>query len=103
MWEADEGKGGASLAKLSEEAEEGCEEVVEEYPQYRGHREVLEKVFDHDDNPPIVWVRVQDFQNESLKLIALRVLRQLPGTAAELLHGPQWHHGRRVCRRHRQP
>jgi len=37
---------------------------------------VLARVFDEAD--PIVWVRVHDFQVESLKEIALRMLRHTP-------------------------
>ena len=43
------------------------------HPSYSGPEEVLGKIFANE--APIVWVRVHEFQLESLKAIALRILR----------------------------
>jgi len=75
--EADVAKGGASIEALKAECRESCVEVSPPaYPSYSGPDEVLARVF--DEAKPIVWVRVHDFQVESLKEIALRMLRQVP-------------------------
>ena len=75
--EADTAKGGASIQALRDECRESCVEVAPPaYPSYSGPDEVLACVFDEAD--PIVWVRVHDFQVESLKEIALRMLRHTP-------------------------
>ena len=75
--EADTAKGGASLAALRDECRDSCVEVAPPaYPSYSGPGEVLTRVFEEAE--PIVWVRVHDFQLESLKEVALRMLRQSP-------------------------
>ena len=75
--ETDVAKGGASIEALKAECRESCVEVSPPaYPSYSGPDEVLARVF--DEAKPIVWVRVHDFQVESLKEIALRMLRQVP-------------------------
>ena len=53
-----------------------CVEVAPvAYPNYRGPEEALASVFAEE---PIVWVRVHDFQVQSLKAVASRVLVHLP-------------------------
>ena len=75
--EADAAKGGASIQALRDECLESCVEVAPPaYPSYRGPDEMLARVFEEAD--PIVWVRVNAFQLESIKEIALRILRQAP-------------------------
>ena len=76
--EDDKAKGGASRAELEDECLESCGE--------RGG-EVVEKVFAEE---PTVWVRVSEFQNESLKAVAYHLLRAMPAYAAvEWLQGPE--------------
>ena len=75
--EADAAKGGASIQALRDECLESCVEVAPPaYPSYRGPDQMLARVFEEAD--PIVWVRVNAFQLESIKEIALRILRQAP-------------------------
>ena len=75
--EADVAKGGASIAALKAECRESCVEVAPPaYPSYRGPDEMLARVFEEAD--PIVWVRVNAFQLETIKEIALRMLCQVP-------------------------
>ena len=86
--EADPAKGGASIAALMAECRENCVEAAPPaYPCYRGPEEMLARVF---EKTPIVWVRVNAFQLESLKAIALRMLLHSPYYAsrtAELAAG----------------
>ena len=71
--EADTSKGGAPIAALQAECNTSCVEVAPQaHPSYSGPEELLAKIF---DLPPITWVRVHDFQIESLKEISLRMLR----------------------------
>ena len=75
--EADVAKGGASIQALRDECLESCVEVAPPaYPSYRGPDEMLARVFEEAD--PIVWVRVNAFQLETIKEIALRMLCQVP-------------------------
>ena len=75
--EADEAKGGASIAALKAECREHCVETAPPaYPSYDGPDEMLACVFEKVE--PIVWVRVNAFQLESLKAIALRMLQHSP-------------------------
>jgi hypothetical protein len=74
--EADEAKGGADIEDFKEECRTECVETAPSaYPAFAGPAEVLERLFGEE---PVVWVRVHDFQIESLKLITLRVLKHLP-------------------------
>ena len=76
--EDDTTKGGASRSALEDECLESCGERA---------REVAEKVFVEE---PTVWVRVSEFQNESLKVVAYHLLRAMPGyEALEWLRGPE--------------
>ncbi|EOD27306.1 hypothetical protein EMIHUDRAFT_114743 [Emiliania huxleyi CCMP1516] len=71
--EADVDKGGASIEALKAECREHCIETAPAaYPSYSGPDEMLARVFEEAE--PIVWVRVNAFQLESLKAIALRML-----------------------------
>ena len=81
VWESDENKGGASLDALREEVRQHCNEMVEAYPSFGGVEEVLQRVIDDETNAPIVWVRVHDFQVESLKTMAHLLLGVLPLTS----------------------
>eukprot|EP00961_Rhodomonas_salina_P298898 3938473-Rhodomonas_salina.1 len=73
--EADTNKGGATVEELKEECRQSCVETASAtYPEFRGSSEVIERVFAVE---PIVWVRVNDFQVQSLKLITLRILQHL--------------------------
>ena len=89
VFEADAAKGGASIEALKAECRENCVEVAPPaYPSYRGPDEMLARVF--EEAKPIVWVRVNAFQLESLKAIALRMLLHSPFYAsrpAELFAG----------------
>ena len=77
IFEADAAKGGASIEALQAECRESCVEVVPPaYPSYGGPDEILARVF--EEAKPIVWVRVNAFQLESLKAIALRMLLHSP-------------------------
>ena len=122
VWEADENKGGATLAQLRQEAMEFCDESLPEYPGYGGVDVTVERVFDSKENIPIAWVgclsvcgnalrfltllrilqaftetgrlspsraqvRVHDFQIESLKAVALRIMRGMPHEASVLANG----------------
>ena len=74
--EVDCTKGGASLAALRAECSTNCVDVAPPaHPSYSGPEEALAKIF---GEPPVVWVRVHAFQLESLKAIALRMLRCTP-------------------------
>ena len=74
--EADEAKGGADIEAFMAECRKACVETAPPaYPEYRGPTEVLERLFSEG---PVIWVRVHDFQIESLKLIALRMCTKLP-------------------------
>merc|ERR550514_1853618 len=75
--EADVDKGGASIEALKAECREHCVEVAPPaYPSYSGPGEMLARVF--EASSPIVWVRVNAFQLESLKAVALRMLLHSP-------------------------
>eukprot|EP00961_Rhodomonas_salina_P110140 1482500-Rhodomonas_salina.3 len=50
----------------------------QDIPRVRGPFEVIANIFAED---PIVWVRVHDFQIESLKLVTLGILKHLPSYA----------------------
>jgi hypothetical protein len=65
------------MEDLVEECRENCNENEARlvHPKFAGPDEVLERVFTED---PIMWVRVSDYQIESLKLISQRVLKHLP-------------------------
>ena len=74
--EADEAKGGADVEDFKAECVKECVETgPPAYPSYQGPTEVLERLFTEE---PVVWVRVHDFQKETLKVIALRMLMNLP-------------------------
>merc|ERR1719473_1025553 len=87
--EADVDKGGASIEALKAECREHSVEVAPPaYPSYSGPGEMLARVF--EASSPIVWVRVNAFQLESLKAVALRMLLHSPYYAsrpAELAGG----------------
>ncbi|EOD23669.1 hypothetical protein EMIHUDRAFT_239307 [Emiliania huxleyi CCMP1516] len=87
--EADVDKGGASIEALKAECREHCVETAPPaYPSYSGPGEMLARVF--EATPPIVWVRVNAFQLESLKAVAMRMLLHSPYYAsrpAELAGG----------------
>jgi len=75
--EEDQDKGGATVEALKQECLECCtEQAPAAYPAFRGPAEVIERVLSGEE--PIVWVRVRDFQLESLKCIAFRMVRNLP-------------------------
>ena len=75
--EADTAKGGASIEALKAECSSSCVEVAPKgHPSYSGPDELLSRIF--EETEPIVWVRVYDFQLESLKEISLRMLRNMP-------------------------
>ncbi|EOD33181.1 hypothetical protein EMIHUDRAFT_202403 [Emiliania huxleyi CCMP1516] len=83
IFEADAAKGGASIEALQAECREHCVEVVPPaYPSYGGPGEMIARVF--EEAKPIVWVRVNAFQLESLKAIALRMLLHSPFYASRL-------------------
>ena len=88
VYEADTTKGGASLAVLMDECRANCVDVAPAaYPSYCGPDQMLARIFGVD---PIVWVRVNAFQLESLKAVALRMLLHSPYYAscpAELAAG----------------
>ena len=76
VYEADTAKGGASLAVLMDECRANCVDVAPAaYPSYCGPDQMLARIFGVD---PIVWVRVNAYQLESLKAITLRMLRHSP-------------------------
>ena len=89
IFEADVAKGGASIEALKAECRENCVEAAPAaYPNYSGPGEMLARVF--EEAAPIVWVRVNAFQLESLKAVALRMLLHSPFYAsrpAELADG----------------
>ena len=75
--ETDEDKGGASMEELMNECREYCvDEAPPSHPAYQGPDEVMKAIF--LDLPPVIWVRVADFQLQSLKLLTQRVLLHLP-------------------------
>ena len=75
--EADSAKGGASIQALRDASAVRAASRSPHLPTPpTAPDEVLARVFDEAD--PIVWVRVHDFQVESLKEIALRMLRHTP-------------------------
>ena len=74
--EADETKGGADIEIFKAECRDACVETAPPaYPEYKGPTEVLARLFTEE---PVVWVRMHDFQIESLKLVTLRMLQHLP-------------------------
>jgi len=89
IFEADAAKGGASLAVLQAECRENCVEAAPDaYPSYGGPDEMIRRIF--WETEPIVWVRVNAFQLESLKAVALRMLLHSPyyvSDPAELADG----------------
>jgi len=55
-----------------EECRQSCTDVAPPaYPEYRGPEEAIDRIF---GEMPVEWVRVRDFQVESLKLVTERVL-----------------------------
>jgi len=76
--EADVEKGGAALEVLEAECRTNCvdDAGLGTYPSYSGPAEMVARIFEKED--PILWVRVNAFQLESLKSIALRMLRHSP-------------------------
>ena len=70
--ETDDQKGGASLQEMKRECMECCTD----------RPDALEKVF---QRPPILWVRVHDFQLVSLKMISLRILYELKSASQRAL------------------
>ena len=75
--EEDRDKGGATVEELKQECMECCtEQEPAAYPEFQGPSEVIERVLLAEES--IVWVRVRDFQIESLKLIAFRMVKHLP-------------------------
>ena len=77
VYEADTTKGGASLAVLMDECRANCVDVAPAaYLSYCGPDQMLARIFGEAD--PIVWVRVNAYQLESLKAITLRMLRHSP-------------------------
>ena len=74
--------GGASIEALKAECREHCVETAPAaYPSYSGPGEMLARVF--EEAAPIVWVRLNAFQLESLKAVALRHGKQLRLTPAQ--------------------
>ena len=79
IYEADVAKGGASIEALKAECRENCVEAAPRPTpptagQARCSRACLRR------RTPIVWVRVNAFQLESLKAVALRMLLPLSVT-----------------------
>ena len=76
--EADEAKGGADIEVFKEECRKECIETKPPaYEEYQGPTEVLDRLFPEEQDP-VVWVRVKNFQMESLKVITCRMLAHLP-------------------------
>ena len=72
VWEADENKGGATLAALRQEAQDYCKEIVDA-------EAVLAAVLNDEANTPIVWVRVVEAKYASeLPLGLLAISHSLP-------------------------
>ena len=77
--EADEAKGGAPLEEMQTECRERCTDSPASGARSAGALDgatICSRVFDEQE--PIVWVRVHDFQLVSLRLIALMMLRHTP-------------------------
>lgn len=70
----DESRGGASAEVLKQACRKSCIEP-EPYPGCTGPEEVIRLVVEIE---PVVWVRLNDYQAESLKTVAFRMLHHLP-------------------------
>jgi hypothetical protein len=73
----DQKKNGSSLEDLRRECHDYCVDVAPpEYPTFSGPSEAIAAMFEHEE--PVLWSRMHDFQQASLKIIVTRILQHLP-------------------------